>query len=121
MKSNFLAWEKKADKDTTYTQVDLVNTTIVQNLFSACKHDKGYITADGWLFLFNHYGLNELLIIDLEVSWFDSSDLKNQKNSLIYHALMAGFNPFTNELGDYDTETTSFINLKGVKSSIVFD
>ena len=114
MSDTILAWNQKPLPDgVLYTSKALADRINVVTLFDACKHKHGYITADGWEFLFNHYGINELLNIDLDIKWFNYMDLNTHTNELIFEALIAGYNPFHQEKGDYDEEAQIFINLEG--------
>ncbi len=122
MSTEILAWTKEPEpKGTLFTAQDLANRENVIALFWACKLNVGYITADGWEYLFHKYGLSELLHIDLDIKWFDSQDLKSQTCDLIYESLIAGYNPIHTQKGDYDTETRTFLNLDGTTQLIDWD
>ena len=120
--SSLLAWKQKPEpKGVLYTSKELSDRQNVIDLFDACKHKTGYINAEGWQFLFLKYGLNELLIIDLDIKWFNSLDLKSHSCDMIYEAMIAGYNPINSEMGDYDDETKTFISLNGEKRFIDWD
>ena len=122
MNKTLLAWKKNPEPNgVLYYADELSNRQNVIDLFDACKHKQGYINADGWAFLFYQYGLNELLVIDLDIKWFSSSDLKSHACDMVYEAMIAGYNPLNDEKGDYDDETKSFINNDGISRKIDWD
>ena len=122
LSSNLLAWNKNPEpKGVLYYRDDLSIRANIATLFEACKRKTGYINADGWEFLFLKYGINELLLIDLDVKWFNTQDLKDHACDLVFEAMIAGYNPLNQKKGDYDEATQTFINLDGLSRKIDWD
>lgn len=122
IQNNILAWKKSPEpKGVLYSLNELKIRQNVIDLFESCKQKDGYINADGWAYLFFQYGLNELLVIDLDIKWFNTVDLKVHSCDLVFEAMLAGYNPLNDEKGDYDETTQTFINFEGVSRKIDWD
>lgn len=113
-----LAWCNTNDSENFYSASDLKITDNVKEIFAACKASSGYVTAEGWKFLFQVWTLEEILTIDREVGWFHSGKIEETKAHLIYQSLMAGYNPISHEKGDYEADSGIFISLDGRKFHI---
>lgn len=116
-----LAWSSGIDSEEFYTAKDLGQTDKIKKIFAACKDSQGYITAEGWEFLFSMWDLKELLELDLETKWFHSGTAEESSAHLIYQSLMAGYNPICREKGDYESDSGLFISLEGKKSHVNWD
>lgn len=116
-----LAWRRGQGSGDLYTASDLRRPEKVKEIFAACKEAQGYITAEGWAFLFSIWELNSLLELDLDVGWFHSGKAEEHAAHLIYQSLMAGYNPLTREKGDYEADSGLFLSFEGKKHKIDWD
>lgn len=116
-----LAWRKSQGSEDLYTTSDLKDPEKVKEIFAACKQAQGYITANGWAFLFSSWNLKSLLELDLDTGWFHSGNVEESSAHLIYQSLMSGYNPTSGEKGDYDPDSGLFLSLKGRKEKIDWD
>ena len=116
-----LAWRSGPGSGDLYSTADLRRPEKVKEIFVACKAAQGYITAEGWAFLFDVWQLKGLLDLDLDVGWFHSGSAEEHAAHLIYQSLMAGYNPLSKEKGDYDSDSGLFISLEGRKYKIDWD
>lgn len=116
-----LAWRKGQGSGDLYTASELKRADKVKEVFVACKAAEGYVTADGWAFLFSAWQADGLLELDLDVGWFHSGQAKEHTAHLIYQSLMAGYNPLSGEKGDYDADSGLFLSLEGRKEQIDWD
>lgn len=116
-----LAWRSGKDTEVLYTAADLKDPEIVKGVFAAGKVGQGYVTADGWAFLFKIWQMEDLLGIDRESGWFHSGKPEETAAHLIYQALMAGYNPLSGEKGDYEADSGLFLSLEGRKYKIDWD
>ena len=116
-----LAWCKGKGSGDLYSAADLRQEEKVKEIFAACKEAKGYITADGWAFLFSIWQMEDLLEMDLESGWFHSGKAEESSAHLIYQSLMAGYDPLSREKGDYDPDSGLFISLPGKKHKVDWD
>jgi hypothetical protein len=116
-----LAWRKGEGSGVLYTASDLRGPEKVKELFAACKEAEGYITGEGWAFLFSIWSLHTLLDLDLDVGWFHSGKAEEHAAHLVYQSLMAGYNPISREKGDYDADSGLFLSFEGRKEKIDWD
>lgn len=116
-----LAWRKGQGSGDLYTASELRRPEKVSELFAACKASQGYITADGWAFLFSNWQSCDLLELDLDTGWFHSGQAHEHTAHLLYQSLMAGYNPLSGEKGDYDPDSGLFLSLEGRKEKIDWD
>ena len=116
-----LAWRSGLGSGDLYSTADLRRAEKVKEIFVACKAARGYITAEGWAFLFDVWQLKELLELDLGVGWFHSGRTEEHAAHLIYQSLMAGYNPLSKEKGDYESDSGLFISLEGRKHTVDWD
>lgn len=116
-----LAWRKGKESGDLYSAADLGQEEKVKEIFAACKEAEGYITADGWAFLFKIWQMEELLKIDRDSDWFYSGGVEDSAAHLIYQSLMAGYDPLSGEKGDYDPDSGLFISLEGKKHKVDWD
>lgn len=116
-----LAWRKGKGSGDLYTAAALKRPARVQEIFAACKAAQGYITADGWEFLFSTWQAGGLLELDLEVGWFHSGKPAEHVAHLVYQSLMAGYNPIRREKGDYEADSGLFLSHDGAKIKIDWD
>jgi hypothetical protein len=116
-----LAWRNGQGSGDLYAASDLRRPDKVKEVFAACKAAQGYITAEGWAFLFSIWQLEGLLELDLDTGWFYSGKTEERSAHLIYQSLMAGYNPLSGEKGDYESDSGLFLSLKGRKYKIDWD
>ncbi|RTQ45801.1 hypothetical protein EJV47_23480 [Hymenobacter gummosus] len=60
---------------TRYYAADLATPEQVQGLFDYCQILRAHITAAGWIFLLERYGLAELYRLDRQSGWYDDPTL----------------------------------------------
>ncbi len=58
-----------------YTESDLSTPEQVQKLFDYCQILEAYITYQGWQFLIEKYGWEQLFQINAESDWIDSDNI----------------------------------------------
>ena len=113
-----LAWRSGEGSGELYAAADLRHPEKVKELFAACKEAQGYITADGWAFLFSRWNMKGLLELDQDTGWFHSGKAEEYFAHLIYQSLMAGYNPLSREKGDYDSDSGLFLSFEGRKHKV---
>ena len=59
-----------------YTEEDLKNPKLVEELFDYCQILEATITKQGWEFLVDCYGFEKLYEIDKKSGWFDEETLE---------------------------------------------
>ncbi|WP_298517180.1 hypothetical protein [uncultured Kordia sp.] len=119
MKPTPLAWRKYPEPNgTTYFTVDLIDKSKVIQLFDFCQILEASIWDTGWNFLFENYGLNEILEIDTESGWLNDEDLGAWISSIYYNSFISGFDPQNMEYGNYSDEKGTFTNKEGVEREI---
>ena len=116
-----LAWRSGQGSGEMYTATELGRPDKVKEVFAACKEAQGYITAEGWSFLFRIWKMKGLLELDLDTGWFHSGKAEEHSAHLIYQSLMAGYNPLSGEKGDYESDSGLFLSLEGRKQKIDWD
>lgn len=119
--ADVLAWRNDQGAGNLFTAADLKQADRVKEIFAACKEAQGYVTADGWAFLFSVWSMEKLLEIDGESGWFHSGKEKEPAAHLVYQSLMAGYNPLSGEKGDYEPDSGLFLSLEGRKHTIDWD
>lgn len=56
---------------TTYTEADIQTVDDVVRLFDYCQIWEAYITKEGWNYLIEKFGMNELYEADIRSGWFE--------------------------------------------------
>lgn len=59
-----------------YTEEELMNPKVVEEVFDYCQILEAYISKEGWSFLIDHYGYEKLYEIDKKSGWFDEDTLE---------------------------------------------
>ena len=67
-----------------YTQEELQDPAIVEELFDYCQILEAYITKKGWAFLIDHYGYEKLYEIDKRSGWIDAETLEEYREWVRY-------------------------------------
>ncbi|MCU0392448.1 MAG: hypothetical protein MUE81_15130, partial [Thermoflexibacter sp.] len=93
-----------------FNHFDVLEESELVQLFQSCSSGAGYITSEGWQFLFLELGAETLLSIYQH--WVNGMA---PMEGLILLALKAGYHPIHNEYGDYDEAEGYFITLNGFK------
>lgn len=102
---NVLAWNMYPEPDgQVYTSEDLKSLDCVENLFDLCQILQVFIYRDGWKFLVETHGIDQLLEVDKISGWFSD----NTFDDLRYHSIIAGYDPVTDLIGSYDEDTGVF-------------
>ncbi len=108
MSDETYAWYMYPEPDgKPYSEQDLKNPVIVQEVFDFCQINLAAILAEGWQFLFSHYSIEALAEIDKKSGWFQPCTAEEFKESLEYHSLISGYDPNTNVIGKYNEKTNS--------------
>lgn len=99
-----LAWYPyPAPQGTSYYPHDLRTPANVVALFKQASRFRAHLTAEGWRFLFTHYGLAGLLDLNRDAGWFDAADDHEAAEQLINRARIAGYEPHTDQVrGDFE-------------------
>lgn len=71
----YMPYPYEKDNILEYTENDLMNPEIVEQLFDYCQILEGYITKTGWGFLISNYGYEALFEINKKSGWLDSKNL----------------------------------------------
>ena len=109
--SVLLAWYTYPEPEgTKYTADDLCKPEMVIELFHSCQILLAIITAEGWQFLIQTYGIEGLLELDTQSGWFvdESATRQEQEDHLKYWCLVAGYDPDSGRFGQLDSETGQF-------------
>jgi hypothetical protein len=115
------AWSKQPEpKGSLYSSKELSDKKSVVVLFHHCSISQGYITAEGWEFLFKHYEVEELISLALESGWLPENKAEHL-SALVYQSLISGYNPIDKQKGDYDPESGIFLSLDGYKKIFEWD
>ena len=61
---------------TQYTEEDIKTIDDVVRLFDYCQILEAYISKDGWNYLIDRFGLNELFEADKRSGWFDCTSIE---------------------------------------------
>jgi hypothetical protein len=89
----------------------------VEGLFDLCQILQAVIYRDGWKFLVKTHGIDRLLEVDKISGWF----FDNTLDELRYHCLIAGYDPLTDFIGDYDEKTGVFSPKQGGEYNVMWD
>lgn len=65
-----------------YTEDDLKDPKIVEELFDYCQILEAYITKDGWEFLTKYHDYEQLYEIDKRSGWFDEETIDAFKEAV---------------------------------------
>ena len=65
-----------------YTEDDLKDPKIVEELFDYCQILEAYIPKDGWEFLTKYHGYEQLYEIDKRSGWFDEETIDAFKEAV---------------------------------------
>lgn len=65
-----------------YTEDDLKDPKIVEELFDYCQILEAYITKEGWEFLTKYHGYEQLYEIDKRSGWFDEETIDAFKEAV---------------------------------------
>ena len=87
---------------------DLQTEEQIESLFDLSQILKVYITAKGWEYLFNKFGLYNLYKIDLKSGWHETDNETTWIKAIIYVSLCCGYNPIDKTFGDWDEESNIF-------------
>ena len=80
MKKTILAYRKyPLPNGTNYTSSDLKTIDQLQTLFDYCQILEAVIYKEGWNFLIDTFGYEQLYTINTQSGWFDSADLTEFK------------------------------------------
>lgn len=112
LQSVLMAWYIYPEPEgTKYIADDLRKPEMVIELFHHCQVLLAIVTAEGWQFLIQTYGIEGLLELDTRSGWFvdESATRQEQEDHLKYWCLVAGYNPDSNRFGQFDSETEQFI------------
>lgn len=99
-----LAWYPyPAPQGTSYYPHDLAKPDVVVRLFKQASMFRAHVTAEGWRFLFGHYGLEGLLELNRDAGWLDAADEHEAAEQLVHRARIAGYEPRTDRVrGDFE-------------------
>ena len=103
MKDILLAWyPDPAPQGTSLYPQDLSDPQAVVRLFRQASRFRAHVTAEGWRFLFTHYGLMGLLDLNRAAGWL-ADDEREAAEQLLNRARVAGYDPRTGHVqGDFE-------------------
>ncbi|MFC4652009.1 hypothetical protein ACFO26_03735 [Lactococcus nasutitermitis] len=84
-----LAWYKYPEAEgKSYCQQELLDEQLLIELFGYCKDAQAYISAEGWVFLIEHYGYEKLFELNKMSAWIASETLDDYKNNVNYYSFL---------------------------------
>lgn len=106
---NALAWYMYPEPTGKYyTQLELKNPDVVEEVFDYCQILLATITARGWWFLLDTHGVDGLLEINERSGWFSDDSREEAIEDLYYYSRIAGYDPELNQFGLYCEENGVF-------------
>lgn len=109
-KKVILGWTKFPEPEgTELRQVDFEDKDKIIGLFNYCQQGLGLVKAEGWQNLIIEYGLEGVLEIDQQSKWLWEEDKGEWLTNVFFQCLSSGYDPETDEMGDYDLENKNFI------------
>lgn len=74
---DYLAWYMYPQPGgTTYTEAQLADAAVVEQLFDYCQIGLAIISARGWEIMVRAHGIDGLLEINRHSGWFDDEDAR---------------------------------------------
>jgi len=102
MTNILLAWQSQPQPSGTNLYPDeLVDAQTVVRLFKEASRFRAQVTAQGWRFLWNQYGLKGLIEINREAGWFETQDEVEAAEQLVSRSLIAGYDPVSRTFRGY--------------------
>ncbi len=91
-----------------FYEQDLRKPDVVEEVFDYCQILLAHISKEGWRFLLSNYSISQLIEIDRKSGWFQPCSNSEFSACIEYNALISGYNPKTNEFGEYSEKDGSF-------------
>jgi hypothetical protein len=80
---------------------DLSDLESVARLFKQASRFRAHITAEGWRFLWTHFGKPGLLEINRQAGWIDGDNDREVVEQLTSRSLIAGYDPVAERFRGY--------------------
>jgi hypothetical protein len=104
--NNLLAWYPHPEpRGTSCYAADLSEPQAVVRLFARAAQFRAHVTAQGWRFLWTHYGLAGLLEINRRAGWFDPEDDREAAAQMIDRARIEGYDPSSDRVRGFVERT----------------
>jgi hypothetical protein len=114
-----LGWFKFPEPDgTKYGKEDFLDKEKLEELFKYCQQGLGFVNGYGWQYLLVEYGLEGIMELDAQCKWTYDEDKGEWLKSIFFQSLTSGYDPESDEFGDYDLETKTFIYKDGTGREI---
>lgn len=93
---------------------DFQNDKDVERAFDLAQIQQLFITAEGWQYLFESFGIEKLFEIDRKSGWFETEDGEGEWLESIYSiAVICGYHPSSNSVGTWDESSNTFTPSNG--------
>ena len=103
------AWYRYPEPDgKDYSLEELQSRDIATELFDYCQLGLAYISKEGWKALIEFHGLDGLYEINETSGWLAADNWIEFIDGVKYQCLISGYNPETNQFGDYAEDTGIF-------------
>ncbi|MCA8833152.1 hypothetical protein [Hymenobacter pini] len=76
---------------TGYFASDLNTSQKVEQLFNYCQILEASIFEEGWLYLLQHYGIDQLHLINQRSGWFEEESVTGFRQTLLDHFADIGY------------------------------
>ena len=107
---DILGWTSFPEPDgTSYFKEEFEDKDKLLELFNYCQQGLGFVRDKGWQFLVDEYGLEGVMELDAQSGWLKDKDQGEWLCNIFFQMLTSGYDPQTDDFGDYDTETKQFI------------
>jgi hypothetical protein len=121
-KEDILGWYKFPEPDgTKYGAEEFEDKEKIEQLFKYCQQGLGFVNAKGWKLLIEEFGLEGVMEIDAQSKWMYEEDKGEWLKSIFLQSLAAGYDPESNEFGDYDLHSKNFYYEDGTGREIDWD
>lgn len=116
--TNYMAWYKYPEpQGKEYSEQDVENQSIVQEIFDYCQINLAIISKYGWKKIIQFHGVSAILDINRKSGWFDGDDDREALEDIKYNCLISGYDPERNLFGVYDEESGVFVDDNSGKTS----
>ena len=103
------AWYRFQEPEgTVYNEADLSDAETLCDVFGYARLGLARITAQGWRFLWRHYGLDGLLDVHRRADWCYRCGPEAAAAELVRASLTAGYDPVSGLIGAYRKDAGRF-------------
>ena len=121
-KKIIFGWTKFPEPEgTVFDQKDFEDKDKLVELFNYCQQGLGIVKSEGWQYLILEYGIEGVLEIDQQSKWLWEEDKGEWLCNIFFQCLTSGYDPQTDEMGEYDQETKNFLYDDGTGRNVEWD